>query len=282
MDHAVVRLDRLAAELAAPDSDLDALAEIEEELAAARDAELVPRLELHLAAAVESGSWYARCVLARILADTAGRAALPTLLRAFSRDLGDDQDSLATELTVFAREDPTAARDLLLPWVEDSDQDLRRAALWLLGFVPDPGDLPLLARAAGDPDERMRSTAVGTIGSHSGSSAEAVDLLVRLLADASPRVRVSVLSSLGFAGQPRTLPAIRHLARDGSAQVRAWVAIALSRFPVPDSGADPETLAVLDRLAADKDPEVRRRADDAHQRVLHRAGAPRSLAPKTE
>ncbi len=115
VDDLTLRLDELAAGLTDPDCDLDDLAEIEEELVAARRQELIPYLERHLAAAVEAGDWYARHVLARILAETAGRTSLEALLRAYSRDLGDDQDSLSTTLHVLAQEDPAAAREILLP-----------------------------------------------------------------------------------------------------------------------------------------------------------------------
>jgi HEAT repeat protein len=272
---AAARLSALATELADPDCDVNALADEEDTLVAARDPELIPHLETHLDAAVAARNGYARHVLARILAETAGRASLPTLLRAFSRDLGDDQDSLSTQLTIFAREDPAAARAVLLPWAGGPDKDLRRAAVWLLGFVPDPADLVLLAGAAEDPDERIRSVVVGTLGSHSRTCPEAVDLLVRLLTDPSPQVRISALSSLGSAQQPRTLPALRALAEDGTAQVRAWVAVALSRFPTADSSPDPETSAVLDRLGADPDAHVRARALDARRRMRRTAHAPR-------
>ncbi|MFD4137732.1 HEAT repeat domain-containing protein [Streptomyces sp. NPDC058572] len=259
----ILRLDELAAGLADPDCDLDDLAEIEEELVAARRRELIPYVEGHLAAAVEAGGWYARHVLARILAETAGRTSLAALLRAYSRNLGDDQDSLSTTLHVLAQEDPVAAREILLPCAVDNDEDLRRAAIWLLGFVPEPSDLNLLAHAAQDSDERIRSAAVGTLGSH-GTEPAAIDLLLNLLDDPSPQVRISALSSLGFLQQPRTLRKIRLLVNDDNPRVRAWVAIALGRFPGPEP-ADPATSAVLEQLAADADPYVRDQAVKARQ-----------------
>ncbi|MEU9717399.1 HEAT repeat domain-containing protein [Streptomyces sp. NPDC047976] len=264
----VPRLDELAAGLADPDCDLDDLAEIEEELVAAQRQELIPHVERHLAKAVEAGNWYARHVLARILAETAGRTALAALLRAYSRDLGDDQDSLSTTLHVLAQENPAAAREILLPCAAGDDGDLRRAAIWLLGFVPEPADLDLLARAAQDSDEGIRIAVVGTLGSH-GTEPAAVDLLLHLLDDPSPQVRVSALSALGFLQQPRTLRKIRLLASDDSPHVRAWVAIALGRFPVPEP-ADRATSTVLDRLAADTDPYVRDQAATACRRSLLR------------
>lgn len=258
-----LRLDELAAGLTDPDCDLDDLAEIEEELVAARRRELIPYVEGHLAAAVEAGDWYARHVLARILAETAGHTSLAALLRAYSRDLGDDQDSLSTTLHVLAQEDPAAAREILLPCAVGNDEDLRMAAIWLLGFVPEPADLNLLAHAAQDSNEGIRSAVVGTLGSH-GTEPDAIDLLLSLLDDPSPQVRISALSSLGFLQQPTTLRKIYVLANDDNPRVRAWVAIALGRFPALEP-ADLETSAVLDQLAADADPYVRDQAAEARQ-----------------
>lgn len=86
--------------------------------------------------------------VARVLVRTVGRACLPALVRACSRDLGDDQDSLSMDLTFLVREDPASARVVLLPWTGDPDPDLRRTAVWLLGCIPDPADVVWLARAA--------------------------------------------------------------------------------------------------------------------------------------
>ncbi|MGW6982435.1 HEAT repeat domain-containing protein [Streptomyces sp. NPDC054932] len=216
-------------------------------------------------AAVEAGDSYARHVLARILAETAGRASLAELVRAFSRDLGDDQDSLSTTLHVLAQEDPAAAREILLPYAVSDDGDLRRAAIWLLGFVPEPSDLDLLATAAQDSDERVRSVVVGALQGHREDPAAVdllLDLLLDLLDDPSPQVRVCTLSTLGFFRQPRTLPKIRLLATDDDARVRGWVAVALGSFPAPEPG-DLATSAVLDQPAADADPYVREHAAEA-------------------
>ncbi|MFF3214428.1 hypothetical protein ACFYYB_27685 [Streptomyces sp. NPDC002886] len=62
---------------------------------------------------MEAGNWYARHVLARILAKTAGHSSLAALLRAYSHDLDDDQGSLSTTLYVFAQEEPAVALEIL-------------------------------------------------------------------------------------------------------------------------------------------------------------------------
>lgn len=116
MSKAATQLDTLAAALADPDSDLDQIADLEDELVAARDTGLIPRLQEHLASAVDAGNSYGRHVLCNILAVTAGSKALPELLRAFARDLGDDQDSLSAILTDFAHQDRAYARSIVLPW----------------------------------------------------------------------------------------------------------------------------------------------------------------------
>jgi HEAT repeat protein len=86
-----------------------------------------------------------------------------------------------------------------------------------------------------------------------------MQLLVELLGDPSEQVKVSVLSSLGFRRRAETLPHLRALADDRSPRVRAWVAIALARFPQADRN-DPATAGVLGRLAHDRDPYVREQA----------------------
>ncbi|MEV6105196.1 HEAT repeat domain-containing protein [Streptomyces sp. NPDC051940] len=253
MDEREAALDRLAAGLADLDEDVDELIDLADELESVLGAEHAPRVEAHLTAAVRAANTWAREMLGILLAGIGGPAALPALLRAGSVDLGDDQDGLSTRLADLAAEDPARSRGVLLPLLHDPDRRLRAKAVWLLGFVPEPSDLELLARTAQDPDEDVRGASVGTIGSHTANSPAAVDLLLRLLADPAPQVRVSALSSLGYAGQPHALPAIRACADDPDARVRAWTAIALGRFP----GAEPETRAVLRRLHRDPDSYVR-------------------------
>lgn len=260
-------LDALAAALADPDCDVDAWAEVERELLNTRDPDLIPHLRAHLANAVEAGNWYARSVLAGILAETAGRTAMPDLLQAYSRDLGDDQDSLSTTLHTFATEDPAAARGVLVPWADAPDQDLRRVAIHYLGYVPDPADIALLARAAGDTDEGIRTAAAATLASHR-TIQSALEILVTLLGDLSTQVRVSALDSLGYIRNPATLPAIGRLADDDTPTIRAWVAIVLARFPTTDSGIEPAILDILDQLASDPDPYVREKAVEARQLTL--------------
>ncbi|MFI1098751.1 hypothetical protein [Streptomyces sp. NPDC020917] len=42
--------------------------------------------------------------------------------------------------------------------------------------------------------------------------------------------------------------------------MRAWVAVALDRFPRPEADPDPGTVIVLERLGQDTDADVREKA----------------------
>ncbi|MFI8187130.1 hypothetical protein ACIF70_42665 [Actinacidiphila glaucinigra] len=56
-------------------------------------------------------------------------------------------------------------------------------------------------------------------------------------------------------------------AGDHEARVRGWVAIALDRFPLPETGNDSGTVTVLERLGQDPDASVREEAPTALQRL---------------
>jgi hypothetical protein len=73
VSNTAAQLDTLAAALAGPDSDLDQIADLEDELVAARDTGLVPRLREHLAGAVNARNWYGRHVLPNRATSTPGQ-----------------------------------------------------------------------------------------------------------------------------------------------------------------------------------------------------------------
>ena len=59
-------------------------------------------------------NFYGRDLIAGVLAGVAGIAALPVLLLAADRDLGDDQDGLQSEIAAVLDADPVAGRELIL------------------------------------------------------------------------------------------------------------------------------------------------------------------------
>ncbi|WP_410090395.1 HEAT repeat domain-containing protein [Streptomyces sp. OR43] len=166
--------------------------------------------------------------------------------------------------SVHSRRETRRRARILLPCAVGNDEDLRRAAIRLLGFVPEPGDLYLLAtlRRTRTRESAARSWARSAA---TGQSRRPSTCCLNLLDDPRPQVRVCALSSLGFLQQPRTLPKVRLLANDGNPRVRASVAIAMGRSPAPQP-ADPATSAVPGQLAADADPYVCDQAAEARQR----------------
>jgi hypothetical protein len=78
-------------------------------LAGSGDRSLVPLLEAALDRFLDGDNFYGRDLVAGVLAGIEGPAALPTLLRASARDLGDDQDSLRSEI-IELLEGPRRAR----------------------------------------------------------------------------------------------------------------------------------------------------------------------------
>ncbi|MCF2534064.1 hypothetical protein [Yinghuangia soli] len=149
---AAALLDALARELSDLELEFDDLVDLVERLETAWEPALRPLLEQHLAAAVDAGNWYARDELAAVLAHVTGPDCLPLVLRAWSRDLGDDKDSLTTTVLELACEEPDIARSTIIPWLGHDDAALRETAAWLLGFVPLPDDTLLLAHTVEDPE----------------------------------------------------------------------------------------------------------------------------------
>jgi hypothetical protein len=112
---------------------------------------------------LDDRNFYGRDLIARVLAGIQGVAALPALLGASARDIGDDQDSLQAEIVGLLQADRAQARRTVLAFATGNAPELRRVGLWALGFVAGAQDLDLLAAAAADADPATRSAAVGSI-----------------------------------------------------------------------------------------------------------------------
>jgi hypothetical protein len=141
------------------EDDYDDIAPVVTALAACGDVTLVPRLHEALNQFLDEENFYGRDLIASILAGIQGVAALAVLLRTSARDMGDDQDSLQTEIIELLRTDPAAGRHTALGFATGDTPELRLVGLWALGFVPDARDVELLTVAANDADPRVRSAA---------------------------------------------------------------------------------------------------------------------------
>lgn len=162
---------------------------------------------------------------------------------------------------------------------------LRLAAMDALVRFTDEQIVPALTRVATrDDSELMRSHAVMLL-----SSSRDPDVALQLTAlarrETSPFVKRQLCYALGMIGDPTSLPALRHLAEDEDAGIRATALLSIGLFPPPlpldflrERHRDPSPevrLAVLDvlgsRAAADSREVIFERLTDEDERVRRRA-----------
>jgi HEAT repeat protein len=238
------------------EGDYDDIAPTVTALAASGDTTLVPRLHEVLDRFLDEENFYGRDLIAGVLAGIQGVAALPVLLRASACDLGDDQDSLQSEIIELLHADRTAGRRAVLEFATGSTPELRRVGLWALGFVVEARDVELLAAAATDVDPTVRSMAIGSIPDPAGDD-HAFRVLILALRDPDEQVRVSAVSRLGYTGRADAVAPLVTLAADRAPRVRSMVAYALGRLH------SAEATPTLLRLLHDPDRHVRERVGEA-------------------
>ncbi|MBQ0977954.1 MULTISPECIES: HEAT repeat domain-containing protein [Micromonospora] len=238
------------------EDDYDDIAPTVTALATSGDTTLVPRLREVLDRFLDEGNFYGRDLIAGVLAGIEGVAALPVLLRASARDLGDDQDSLQAEIIELLHADRATSRRVVRDAATGDTPELRRVGLWALGFVVEAQDVELLAAAVTDADPEIRSMAVGSIPDPAGDD-WAFGALVLALRDLNEQVRVSAASRLGYTGRVDAVAPLVALAADPTPRVRSMVAYALGRL------GSHEATPALQRLLQDPDRPVRENAAEA-------------------
>ncbi|MEU8211440.1 HEAT repeat domain-containing protein [Micromonospora sp. NPDC049044] len=238
------------------EDDYDDIAPTVAALTASGDTALVPRLREALDRFLDEGNFYGRDLIAQVLAGIEGVAALPVLLRASARDLGDDQDSLQAEVIELLHADRATSRGVARDFATAETSELRRVGLWALGFVVEVQDVELLAAAVTDTDPEIRSMAVGSLPDPAGND-WAFGALVLALRDLNEQVRVSAASALGYTGRVDAVaPLVAHAA-DPTPRVRSMIAYALGRL------GSHEATPALQRLLHDPDRHVREGAAEA-------------------
>ncbi|MEH0937637.1 HEAT repeat domain-containing protein [Micromonospora psammae] len=238
------------------EDDYDDIAPTLSALAACGDSSLVPRLHEALEVFLDEENFYGRDLIASVLAGVQSVAALPVLLRAAARDLGDDQDSLQAEIIELLHADRAAGRRAVLECATGDRPELRRVGLWALGFVVEAGDVELLAATAADVDPEVRSRAIRAIPDPAGDH-QAFRVLVGALRDLDEKVRVAAVSRLGHTGRADAVASLVALSADPAPRVRSMVAYALGRL-----GHAEATPALL-RLLHDPERQVRANAGEA-------------------
>lgn len=133
-------LDALVRHAVELEDDYDDIAPTVTALAACGDTSLVPRLQEALDQFLDDENFYGRDLIAAVLAGIQGVAALPVLLRASARDLGDDQDGLQTEIIELLHANRAASRGVVLEFATVDSPEMRRVGLWALGFIGEAQD----------------------------------------------------------------------------------------------------------------------------------------------
>lgn len=205
--------------------DYEDIAATVEALAGSGDVSLVPRLNAALERFLDEGNFYGRDLIVEVLAGVAGVAALPALLLAADRDLGDDQDGLRSEIAGLLHEDLETARELILDLVTGDVPERRRAGLLVLGDVAEADDVELLVNAVGHPDADIRLAAVEALEDWL-SEQRVFAVLTGALHDTDEAVRAAAVGLLGTSGRPDAVAALAVVVTDDLARVRGRVAYA--------------------------------------------------------
>ncbi|XVU29643.1 HEAT repeat domain-containing protein [Actinoplanes sp. CA-054009] len=250
----VRRLESVIEHASQDETDYEDIAAAVEALTASGDAALVPRLHEALDRFLDEENFYGRDLIASVLAGVAGVAALPVLLLAADRDLGDDQDSLRADIAGLMGEDPVAVRKAILELIDSDVPERRRVGLLASGSV---GDAGILEQAARHPDADVRLVAVEEIPA----------LPISAIDDPDEDVCLAAIGRLGASGHPGAVDALTGRVIDGRPRVRARIAYALGRL------GRPAATAPLLRLLSDGDERVRDQARDA----LGTVGSPEAV-----
>lgn len=128
-------LDDLLACIDDPEDDSTRAYEIVDDLVSSGDHALIPPLTAQLDRFLDEGHFYGRDVIADVLAGLAGVDALPLLIRASARDLGDDQDTLHSTIMELIHETSTQARPVVDALRGDPDDRVRGVARWASEYL---------------------------------------------------------------------------------------------------------------------------------------------------
>jgi HEAT repeat protein len=255
--------------------DYDEIASTVDALTVCRDISLLPRLRAALDRFLDEENVYGRDLIAGMLAGIAGVAALPALLLAAARDLGDDQDGLQAEIAGLVAADPETSRRLVLELVDNGEPEQRRAGLLALGSVAAGDDLELLAEAATDADVHVRLMAIEAVADPAGND-RAFEVLVASLHDPDERVRMSTITRLDSTRRPDAVTPLAAVADDPAPRVRTRTAYALGRL------GHAEATPILVRLLDDADRHVHDQALDALGSIGGHAAVDALLAEATD
>lgn len=232
------------------------------ELAASGDRSAASSVQAALERYARERNWYGRDLMAHVLAGLSGAEVFPLFLRVLAGALrgedDDDGERLGRALGAVMRADRAGCRAVILPVLASDDPDLRRAALWALGYVFESSDMGTLREALADPDPAIRRTAVNSLPSVA-EDPQAYELVVAALQDPDAWVRHHAVLLLAWSGPPAVVDHLVPLTSDPSWYVRSALGQAIGRRAA-NSDRAAAAAAALRKLLADPESAVRSHA----------------------
>jgi len=152
---------------------------------------------------------------------------------------------------------PAAPVDALVTMLENEEEDirLRCAAAAALGRSSSVEAVNPLIKALADKKTPVRLWAA--IALNGNSDPAAIAGLIKLLSDENDRVRVRAADGLAAVADPKTIEPLTKALSDTNAEVRTWAVVGLGNF------SDPKVLEPLRTALSDAEPQVRIQAADA-------------------
>lgn len=186
------------------EEEFEAAIEAAEDLGSLQDRSRLPKLYGLLK---DTDDFFVRETVGIAIANMDGLKALPELLTAIHAD-GHDYDGLGSQLMSIVEENPTESVPLLLDMLNNGTSQMRRDAAWLLGFVSENITPEPLLNLLDSQDEKLRKSAVGSLGSFSDRP-EIFALLKRLaVEDDNEQVRGAAVSGLALSNDPAAAASI--------------------------------------------------------------------------
>jgi len=164
--------------------------------------------------------------------------------------LGDRDFRVRYEVMIAAGRLGADGRELAFRGLGDGVPKVRQAAAWAASHGGPDGLPPLMDRMVREPDLGVRATALANLWRFDDAGWEA--FASAAAADSEAGIRRAAAYSLARSTRPAARPALRRLATDAVAVIRASAMTGLGRAPLTR-----EDVAILSRAVGDEDPRVR-------------------------
>jgi HEAT repeat protein len=161
--------------------------------------------------------------------------------------------TVADEAPFNGRQVDAAAVATVIAGATGEDVRVRRAAVEILGDLPDPEAAGVLRTAVRDPDATVRATALGSLA-RAGDVA-AVPVAAEALLDPEPAVRLAAIRAVEALPDSSPGASTRSLLADPDPAVRAAAASDILHGTAPEEG-----IAVLQAMLDTGDPRAREQA----------------------